>query len=199
VRHRRQDSQQGEKSKIAPSVGAEHVSLGKYLAAAVVGVALLGMLRPLFAHLSTADIWHKNPIQAGSIVFMYLGTIGTFICLYRATQSHWRAIFATLASMGLIILGFQDGIFRRDAEWFVSHFYYGLGAAILMICAVAMLPEIYRDRTNRWRNLHIMLNCLALLLFIGQGLTGARDLLEIPLSWQESYVYKCDFVRHLCP
>jgi hypothetical protein len=100
--------------------------------------------------------------------------------------------------MGLIILGCQDGIFRRDSEWFVSHFYYGLAAAILMICALAMLPEIYLDRTNRWRNAHIILNCLALLLFIGQGVTRARDLLEIPLSWQESYIYQCDFVHHIC-
>jgi hypothetical protein len=44
---------------------------------------------------------------------------------------------------------------------------------------------------------HIMLNCLALLFFIGQGFTGTRDLLEIPISWQKPYVeslykYHCD-------
>ncbi|MEO0409694.1 MAG: DUF4079 domain-containing protein, partial [Cyanobacteria bacterium P01_A01_bin.135] len=32
------------------------------------------------------------------------------------------------------------------------------------------------------------LNAIAVLLFIGQGFTGARDLLEIPVSWQKPYV-----------
>jgi hypothetical protein len=182
VRHLRQDRRKEGTSKIAPNVGIEHTNLGKYLAAVVVGIALLGMLRPIFAQLATTDAWHKNPFQAGSIVLMYGATIATFACIYRANQRHWRAIFATLASMGLIILGCQDGVFRRDSEWFVSHFYYGIGAAILMICALTMFPEIYLDRTNRWRNVHIILNCLALFCFVMQGWTGARDLLEIPLS-----------------
>ncbi|HEY9609919.1 MAG TPA: DUF4079 family protein [Allocoleopsis sp.] len=38
---------------------------------------------------------------------------------------------------------------------------------------------IYKDRSNGWRNVHIILNCFALLLFIGQGMTGTRDLFEI--------------------
>jgi MFS family permease len=196
VRRHRQNSQ--KEGTTISTVGAEHANLGKYLAAVVVGIALLGMLRPIFAQLADTDAWHKNPFQAGSIVLMYGATIASFACIYRANQRHWRAIFAALSSMGLIILGCQDGVFRRDAEWFVSHFYYGIGASILMICAVTMFPEIYLDRTNRWRNTHIIFNCLALLLFIGQGLTGARDLLELPLSWQESYVFQCDFVKHVC-
>ena len=49
-----------------------------------------------------------------------------------------------------------------------------------MIFSIAILDDIYRDRTNTLRNIHIILNCFALLLFIGQGITGARDLLEIP-------------------
>jgi hypothetical protein len=39
-----------------------------------------------------------------------------------------------------------------------------------------------------WRRVHIALNIVALLFFIGQGFTGARDLLEIPVSWQKPYV-----------
>ena len=50
----------------------------------------------------------------------------------------------------------------------------------------------------RWRRLHIALKMIALLLFIGQGLTGTRDLLEIPLSWQEPTVFGCDFINHVC-
>ena len=30
-------------------------------------------------------------------------------------------------------------------------------------------------------------------------MTGARDLLEIPLSWQKPYIYQCDFTNMICP
>ena len=48
-----------------------------------------------------------------------------------------------------------------------------------MIFSLAIVKDIYKDKSNRWRNAHIILNCFALLLFMGQGITGARDLLEI--------------------
>jgi MFS family permease len=199
VRRRRQDSQQGHQSKIPPSIGVEHVKLGRYLAIVVVGLALLGMCRPIFSYLYTENIWNKNPLQVIQVILLYVTTIGSFICLDRSKQIYWRSIFAVLTSLGLIILGSQKGIFPRNDEWFVSHFYYGLSASILTICAMAMLSEIYRDRTNRWRNAHIILNCLALLFFIGQGATGTRDLLEISLGWQETYLSKCDYLRQICP
>jgi len=127
---------------------------------------------------------------------MYLFTIATLIFLYRANPPLWRAVFATLASMGVIILGSQDGIFRRTNEWYMSHYYYGVVAAILMIISVAVLPEIYQSKA--WRRSHIALNTIALLLFVGMGVTGTRDLLEIPLSWQEPAVYQCDFANKTC-
>jgi Protein of unknown function (DUF4079) len=111
----------------------------------------------------------------------------------------WRGIFATLTGMGLIVLGFQPEIYRRDNEWFISHYYYGMTAALLMIFSLVIIQNIYQDKQDRWRTAHIILNCFALLLFIGQGMTGARDLLEIPLHWQEHYIYQCDFTNKTCP
>jgi hypothetical protein len=67
-----------------------------------------------------------------------------------------------------------------------------------MIFSIVIVQDIYQDRKNRWRMAHIILNCFALLLFIGQGITGARDLLEIPLDWQKSYIYQCDFTNKTC-
>ena len=93
----------------------------------------------------------------------------------------------------------QDGVYRREFEWYVSHFYYGMIAALLMVFSLAIVPEIYRDRSLTWRRVHIWLNCIALLFFIGQGLTGVRDLLEIPLGWQEPFIYECDFDAKICP
>jgi hypothetical protein len=39
---------------------------------------------------------------------------------------------------------------------------------------------------------------VAVLLFISQGTTGVRDLLEIPLHWQEPYIFQCDFTNQTC-
>lgn len=69
---------------------------------------------------------------------------------------------------------------------------------IMMIISLAILPEIYRDKSQHWRNAHTLLNSIALLLCIGQGITGVRDLLEIPLSGQEPFIYQCDFVQKIC-
>ena len=54
-------------------------------------------------------------------------------------------------------------------------------------------------RVLRLRRLHVTASVLATLLFVMQGITGTRDLLEIPLSWQKPAVYGCDFVLRSCP
>ncbi len=185
-----------EKSKIPPVVGQEHVKLGRWLAASVVGVALLGLAHPIIKTLIRSNAWTENRFQVIFIVLMYVLTIASLVFLYRARAQQWRGIFATLASMGLIVLGCQDGVFRRTPEWFMSHYYYGMVAAVLMIISVAILPDISKSLV--WRRVHIFLNVVALLFFIGQGITGSRDLLEIPLSWQEPAVYSCDFINKTC-
>lgn len=101
-----------------------------------------------------------------------------------------QAIFAILSGMALVVLGCQDGIYRKTDQWYFSHYYYGITAALLMIFSLAILPDIYKDKTNRWRNIHIALNSFALLLFLGQAITRPLSLLEVPLTWQESYVQK---------
>ncbi|RZM77708.1 DUF4079 domain-containing protein [Leptolyngbya iicbica] len=196
TRQRRLAASTKQKSKIPPVVGAEHVKIGRWLAASVVGIALLGMAHPLIKTLIRTNAFADNLFQVFFIAAMYAFTVATLVLLYRAKKPVWRAGFATLSSMGLIILGCQDGIFRRTNEWFMSHYYYGIVAAVLMIVSVAILPEIYRSKA--WRNSHIALNMVALLLFVGMGITGTRDLLEIPLSWQEPVVYQCDFANKTC-
>lgn len=193
------------KSKIPPVVGQEHVQVGRWLSGAVVGLALLGLAHPIFSKLTEQQVWTMDPFRAGFIVLMFLATIASLVILYYAKSKRDRAIFATLTGMGLIVLGLQTDlqgnplVFRRDNEWFVSHFYYGITAALLMIFSLTIIQEIYQDRRNRWRTVHIVLNCVALLLFIGQGVTGSRDLLEIPLSWQKRYIYQCDYKNKTCP
>lgn len=199
TRQRRLEVADNQKSKISPIVGTEHVMIGNWLSGSVVGVALLGMAYPIFSKMLTRNTLGEDPFRFIFVVAIFILTIASFTLLFKAKMKLWRGVFATLTGMGLIILGCQPEIFRRDNQWFFSHYYYGVAAALLMIFSVAIVQEIYKDRKNRWRMVHIVLNCVALLFFIGQGFTGSRDLLEIPLHWQESYIYQCDFTNKTCP
>jgi len=197
VYQRRQQSQQGDKSKIPPTVGKEHVQLGRWLAGSVVGVTLLALTYDIVGNIVDHQIFGQAPFKVVLIGFLFVATIASLVTLFVAQQRLWRGVFATLTGMGLVILGCQDGIYRKTDQWYSSHYYYGMSAALLMIFSVAILPEIYRDRTNLWRKVHVVLNSIAVLLFLGQSMTGARSLLEVPLTWQEPYInqlyeHQCD-------
>ncbi|MUG95431.1 DUF4079 family protein [Scytonema sp. UIC 10036] len=199
TRQRRLESKNSQKSKIPPVVGVEHRQLGNWLTGAVVGLVLIGLAYPIGKNIIKNQLWAKDAFQVTFIFVMFVVTIVSLVLLYRVKPPLWRGIFATLTGAGIVILGYQDGVFRRDNEWYWSHYYYGIAAALLMIFSLAIVPDIYKDRSNRWRTVHTILNCIALLLFIGQAMTGTRDLLEIPLSWQEPYIYQCDFANKTCP
>jgi MFS family permease len=190
TRQRRLQTRSGEKSKIPAIVGQEHLQLGQKLTGAVVGITLLGLGYAIFSKMSEQQVWTQEPFRFFFVIAISIATIASLVFLYLAKTKLWRAIFATLTGMGLILLGCQPEVYRRGNEWYISHYYYGITAALLMIFSLAIVRDIYSDRTNRWRTVHIVLNCIALLLFVGQGFTGTRDLLEIPLGWQEHYIEK---------
>ncbi|WP_026100794.1 DUF4079 domain-containing protein [Synechococcus sp. PCC 7336] len=208
TRQRRLATAKQEKSKIPPVVGGEHVKIGRWLAASVVGVALVGLLHPTVKYIVRNNRASEAPAEVAIVALLFAATIVSCVLLYRAKPPLWRGVFATLSGLGIVLIGWQDkvlgregfgAIFRRDDQWYLSHFYYGMAVVLLMVFAVAIQPDIYKDRSNTWRRVHIALNCIALLLFISQGVTGARDLLEIPLGWQESTVFGCDFANRICP
>ncbi|MEB3883602.1 DUF4079 domain-containing protein [Lyngbya sp. CCY1209] len=200
TRQRRvQTAERGSKSKIPPMVGPEHLKMGRWLTGWVVGITLVALaysvaFKGVFKELSP----EKMP-EAIFVILMFVATIASLVFLYRAkpNQPLWRGVFATLTGAGLVILGMQDGVFRRGYEWYVSHYYYGILAALLMVLSLAIVPDIYKSK--KWRIAHTALNCVALLLFVGQGFTGSRDLLEIPLSWQSDHLGKCDWANQTCP
>ncbi|MGK7944523.1 MAG: DUF4079 domain-containing protein [Microcystaceae cyanobacterium] len=200
---RRIQAQKGQKTKIPPLVGRSHVDIGKWLAASVVGVVLIALAYAMTygggGFIAQAK---EGTLETFSVIFVILvliGTIASLFFLYKARTTYWRAILATLTGMGLVLLGVQDGVWRNTPQWYWSHYYYGIVAAFLMILSLATIPDIYQDRKNRWRYAHIVSNCIALLFFIGLGITGARDLLEIPLTWQKQHLFKCDFANQTCP
>ena len=59
-----------------------------------------------------------------------------------------------------------------------------------MIFSLSIVQSIHKDRTQRWRMVHIFISSVVALLFVGQAITGTRALLEVPLSWQEPYIQK---------
>jgi hypothetical protein len=189
VRQRRLQTLQG-KSKIPPVVGQEHVQLGRWLTGAVVGIVLVALAVDISGNILDNQVWSKEPFKVALIGLIFAVAISSLVLLYQAKPALWRGIFATLTGMALVVLGCQDGIYRKTDQWYISHYYYGMTASLLMIFSLAIVQNIYQDRKNRWRNVHIAVSCLALLLFLGQGITGTRDLLEVPLSWQEPYVQK---------
>ncbi len=199
TRQRRLKTANHGQSKIPPVVGPEHRKLGNWLTGSVVGITLVAIAYSIYFNGIFEDFKSENTVQAVLIIMIFIATVASLVFLYQAKPKLWRGVFATLTGAGIVILGFQDGVFRRDFEWQVSHFYYGLIASMLMIFSLAIVPEIYKDRTHKWRQVHTALNCLVILVFFGQGITGARDLLEIPLSWQEKHLYKCNWEKQTCP
>jgi hypothetical protein len=188
TRNRRLKTKEDGKSKIPPTVGAEHLRMGRLLSNSVVGLALLGLAYPIVSKFIANQTWNQEGLRVGFVGLMFGLTIASLVILNRARTRVWRGVFATLTGMGLVLLGCQPEVFRRGFEWYISHYHYGMFAALLMIFSLAIFPDIYQDRSQRWRKVHVFLNGFALLLFIGQGFTGTRDLLEIPVHWQEPYI-----------
>lgn len=199
ARQRRLQTLGQGKSKIPPMVGPNHFQLGRWLTGSVVGLVLIGLAYAIFSKVIANQTWQQDPFRIAFVGLMFVLTIASLVLLYQASQKLWRGVFATLTGVGLVLIGCQPEVFRRGFEWYWSHYYIGMAAALLMIFSLAIAPDIYKDRTQRWRTVHVVLNSVALLLFIGQGFTGTRDLLEIPLSWQEPYIYQCDFNAQTCP
>jgi hypothetical protein len=188
TRNRRLELKQGGKSKTPPTAGQEHVKLGEWLAGGIAGITLIALANDVLGHAIEVQILQNSPMQFGLFLLLFVVAITSLGALYWSRQQLWRGVFATLTGASLVILGCQDGVYRNTENWFKSHYYYGITATMLMIFSFAILPEIYKDRTNTWRKVHVTLNSIALLLFLGQSITGTLSLLEVPLHWQESYV-----------
>jgi hypothetical protein len=211
TRQRRLQTQgDGSKSRIPAVVGSEHVKYGKWLAGGVVGGSLLGLLHPSLKYILRNELFTKEPFQAYVVLAFFVATAASLVLMYWAHKAPWTYVFGALTAVGILVLGFQDAlfgraplfdatkfgaIFRRDFDWMVSHFYAGMLACLLMVLSLATITDIYRDRSHTWRRFHGAMNAFALLVFLMQGFTGARDLLEIPLSWQEPTIYSCNFDR----
>ena len=187
--------------KLPVTVGRDHSDLGRWLAAAVVLLVLIAL---------SVVIGTKAPLvqfegglaRAIQLLLVLFGTIVSLLALWRCTRPGLRLAFSLITWAGVLGLGAQPEVWRLSDNPFTpafwqSHYWAGVGVTGLMLFSLGARAEILRD--IRIRRLHVTANVLAALLFLTQGLTGTRDLLEIPLSWQKSTIYRCDFNAKTCP
>ncbi|MBC8169478.1 MAG: DUF4079 domain-containing protein [Synechococcus sp.] len=190
-----------QNQKLPVTVGRDHSDLGRWLAAAVVLLVLVAL---------SVVIGTKAPLvqfegglaRAIQLLLVLFGTIVSLLALWRCTRPGLRLAFSLITWAGVLGLGAQPEVWRLSDNPFTpafwqSHYWAGVGVTGLMLFSLGARAEILRD--IRIRRLHVTANVLAALLFLTQGLTGTRDLLEIPLSWQKSTIYRCDFNAKTCP
>jgi hypothetical protein len=188
-------------AKHPPTVGRDHADLGQWLATAVVAIVLIAEAVVIATEHPLAT-FEGGLLRLAMLVLVLAGSVVALVTLWRVKRPVYRASFALLCWAGTLGLGLQPEVFRRsdnplDPLFWQSHFWGGIGLVGLLLFSVACRPEIQRHL--RWRRLHISANLLAALVFLAQGLTGPRDLLEIPLSWQKASIYACDYKAMRCP
>ena len=189
------------KQKHPPTVGRDHSDAGRWLAAAVVLLVLIALTVSIASRAPLAD-FPGGFRRAAQLLIVLLGTSASLIALWRCQAAVFRFSFGLLTFIGVLTLGAQTEVWRVSDDLFSSgfwqsHYWAGVGVTGLMLWSLSVRPEILRDL--RFRRLHVTASILAVVLFLVQGVTGTRDLLEIPLSWQQPAVYRCDFVLRSCP
>ena len=187
--------------RLPASSGPDHTAFGRALAASVVAVTLLALL-VVIGTKAPLGAFAGGPGRLALLLLVALGTAVSLLSLLQVRRPPYRAVFALLCWSGLLGLGSQPEVWRVSdnplaAGFWQSHYWGGAGLNGLLLLFLAARPEIQRQL--RWRRLHATAGLLAGLLFLAQAVSGSRDLLEIPLSWQKPTIYACDPLRRTCP
>ncbi len=192
--------------KLPPQTGQQHADLGRWLTTAVVGSVLAALVVVIGTKVPLASLSPEVlSTEARRLVLLALVALGTAVslaCLWRVRAAAYRASFALLCWLGLIGLGMQPEVWRLgdnplEPAFWQSHFWGGIGLCGLLLLSLASKPET--QRSPRWRKLHVSVTVLAAIVFVAQGISGPRDLLEIPLHWQKPAITACDFAAQQCP
>jgi len=188
-------------ARFPPTTGRDHADLGRWLSAGVVAIVLVALTVVIATDVPFSQFRGGAP-RACQLLLVLVGSVIALITLWRATEKAVRLAFALITWAGVISLGAQPEVFRLSdnplqADFWQSHYWAGVGVVGLMLFSLGARPEILRDL--RWRRVHVIANLLATVLFVIQGMTGTRDLLEIPLHWQKSTLERCNWTTHVCP
>jgi hypothetical protein len=188
-------------ARLPPTTGRDHADLGRWLSAGVVAIVLVALTVVIATDVPFSQFRGGAP-RACQLLLVLVGSVIALITLWRATEKAIRLAFALITWAGVISLGAQPEVFRLSdnplqADFWQSHYWAGVGVVGLMLFSLGARPEILRNL--RWRRVHVIANLLATVLFVIQGMTGTRDLLEIPLHWQKSTLESCNWTTHVCP
>jgi hypothetical protein len=184
-------------------VPREHADHGRWLTAGVVVAVLIALV---YSFLSKAAepgaAFAGGAARLALLMVVAAGTLVALLALLKVKQPALRASFTLLTWAGLLGLGSQPEIWRLSdnpfsAAFWSSHYWSGVLLTGLLLFNLAARPEI--TRRPAWRRLHIASNLLVMVLLAVQAITGSRDLLEIPLSWQKPAIHRCDFQSRICP
>ncbi len=184
-------------------VPREHADHGRWLTAGVVVAVLIALVYSFISKaVEPGVVFAGGAARLALLMLVAAGTLVALLALLKVKQPALRASFTLLTWAGLLGLGSQAEIWRLSdnplsGAFWSSHYWSGVLLTGLLLFNMAARPEITRHL--RWRRLHIASNLLIMVLLAVQAITGSRDLLEIPLSWQKPAIYRCDFQNRVCP
>lgn len=185
------------------AVPREHVDHGRWLTAGVVVAVLIALVDAFFSKALAADAaFAGGAPRLVQLLLSAAGTLVALLALLRVKRAPLRASFGLLTWAGLLGLGSQPEIWRLSdnplsGAFWSSHYWSGVLLTGLFLFTLAARPEI--SARPRWRSLHVMANILVMVLLAVQAITGCRDLLQMPLSWQLPALERCDVNVRLCP
>jgi hypothetical protein len=194
-------SRRVDKAKLPPTTGRDHADLGSWLAAAVVGIVLVAFT-VVIATKGDPGSFEGGASRALTLLLVLIGTIASLVALWQVRAPAYRLSFALLTWIGVLGLGAQPEVYRGSdnplsGEFWTSHYWAGVAVVGLMLFSLGARPEILKE--PRLRRLHVSASVLAAVLFTLQGITGSRDLLTIPLSWQKTFLGACNWSEQRCP
>lgn len=184
-------------------VPREHADHGRWLTAGVVVAVLVALVYSFIGKaVEPAAAFSGGALRLALLLLVAAGTLVALGALLKVKRPALRASFTVLTWAGLLGLGSQPEIWRLSdnpfsGAFWSSHYWSGVLLTGLLLFNLAARTEI--TRLLRWRRLHVASNLLILVLLAVQAITGSRDLLEIPLSWQKPAIYSCNFSQRVCP
>lgn len=183
-------------------VPREHADHGRWVTAGVVVAVLIALVYSFISKaVEPGAAFVGGTARLALLMLVAAGTLVALLALLKVKRPALRATFTLLTWAGLLGLGSQPEIWRLSdnpfsGAFWSSHYWSGVLLTGLFLMNLAARPEITRHL--RWRRLHVASNILIMVLLAVQAITGSRDLLEIPLSWQKPAIYRCDFTNRVC-
>jgi hypothetical protein len=169
---------------LPPTVGEEHTAHGRWLTSAVVLLVLIALAVVLLGAPGGLGLLVAAPRRLGGLLLLVAVAMGGVLALWRPQRSSARALLSLLAWGALLILVAQPEVRQLGSNPFGglgwgSHALSGVLLCGLLLFSMAAAPDTLR--WPRMRRLHQLAGLVTGLLLAVQAITGARDLLALPL------------------